>query len=168
MPRFRWVLGVLVLGLAVALFGVVPDEVSAAAGRGRCRATAFVTNLDGGTVSTIDVKTRTKHPTDIAVGGGPVGVAVTPDGKTAYVANQANGSVSTIDVKTRTKHRTDITVGSLAFGVAITPDGKTAFVTNNASGTVSTIDVKTRTKHPDDITVGLLPSRVAITPCRGD
>src|SRR5687767_749714 len=103
MRRFRCFRGVVVLALAGALVGVVPDEVSVAAGRSRCRTTAFVTNLDGGTVSTIDVKTRTKHPTDIAVGGGPVGVAVTPNGKTAYVANQASGTVSTIDVKTRTK-----------------------------------------------------------------
>jgi YVTN family beta-propeller protein len=40
--------------------------------------TAFVTNLYSNTVSTIDVKTRTKHPSDIPVGTGPVGVAFTP------------------------------------------------------------------------------------------
>jgi YVTN family beta-propeller protein len=38
--------------------------------------TAFVT-LSSGTVSTIDLKTRTKNPTDISVGSGP-GVAITP------------------------------------------------------------------------------------------
>jgi YVTN family beta-propeller protein len=78
-------------------------------------------------VSTIDVKTRTKDPTDIAVGSHPVRVAVTPDGKTAFVTNAGNGvspggdSVSTIDVKTRAKDPTDITVGSLPVAVAITP-----------------------------------------------
>jgi YVTN family beta-propeller protein len=41
-------------------------------------ATTFITNTYGDTVSTIDVKTRTKHPTDITVGTGPIGVAVTP------------------------------------------------------------------------------------------
>jgi YVTN family beta-propeller protein len=40
--------------------------------------TPFVTNAGSGTVSTIDVKTRTKNPTDIPVGMNPVGVAVTP------------------------------------------------------------------------------------------
>ena len=78
MRRFRWVLGVLVFGLSGALVGVVPDGVSAVAGRARCRPTAFVTNAIGGTVSTIDVKTRTKHPTDIPVGSRPFGVAITP------------------------------------------------------------------------------------------
>jgi len=39
--------------------------------------TAFVTKRSG-TVSTIDVKTRIKHPTDITVGSSPIGVAITP------------------------------------------------------------------------------------------
>jgi len=117
----RWVHGVVVLGLVVALVGVVPDGVSAAPARARCRPTVFVTNVRSGTVSTIDVKTRKKNPNDIAVGTFPFGVAVTPDGKTAFVANQGSGSVSTIDVKTRTKNPIDITVGSSPFGVAFTP-----------------------------------------------
>jgi YVTN family beta-propeller protein len=40
--------------------------------------TAFVANAASGTVSTIDVKTGAKHPTDIAVGSFPIGVEVTP------------------------------------------------------------------------------------------
>jgi YVTN family beta-propeller protein len=153
-----------VVGLAGVLVGVVPGGVAAVPARGRCLSTAFVLNIASDTVSTIDVKTRTKDPTDIPVGQSPFGVAITPDGKTAFVANGASGTVSTIDVKTRTKGPTDIPVGSGAFDVAITPDGKTAFVTNNASGTVSTIDVKTRTKNPADIPVGNYPRNVVITP----
>jgi YVTN family beta-propeller protein len=121
MPRFRWLLGAWVLGLSGALVGVVPDGVSAVAAKTRCPATAFVTNGFVGTVSTIDVKTRTKDPTDIPVGSGPAGVAVTPDGKTAFVANGPSGTVSTIDVKSRTKNPSDIAVGTEPFGVAITP-----------------------------------------------
>jgi YVTN family beta-propeller protein len=136
--------------------------------------TAYVTNADpgsalapsGDSVSTIDVKTRTKHPTDIPVGPLPLRVDITADGKTAFVTNNGSDSVSTIEVKTRTKHAADIPVGTDPTGVAVTPDGKTAFVTNQNSGTVSTIDVKTRTKHPTDIAVGEQPSPVAVTPCR--
>jgi hypothetical protein len=84
MRRSRSVLVVVVLGLVGAL--VVPSGASAAA-RGRCRPTAFVTNSMDGTVSTIDVKTRTKNPTDITDGPWPVDVALTPDGKTALVTN---------------------------------------------------------------------------------
>jgi YVTN family beta-propeller protein len=121
MPRFRWVRGVVVLGLAGALVGVVPDGVSAVTARKECRATAFVANRTSGAVSTIDVKTRTKNPNDIPVGPYPQVVAVTPDGKTAFVTNSLNGTVSTIDVKTRTTHPTDITVGSDPIVVAVTP-----------------------------------------------
>jgi YVTN family beta-propeller protein len=82
--------------------------------------TAIVPNTISGTVSTIDVKTRTKNPTDIAVSRTPFGVAVTPDGKTAFVANTGSATASTIDVKTRTKHPTGITVDSSPLEVAIT------------------------------------------------
>jgi YVTN family beta-propeller protein len=121
MPRFRCFLGVLVLGTSGALVGVVPDGAAAVAARSRCRATAFVANGLSGSVSTIDVKTRAKNPTDIPVGTNPIGVAITPDGKTAFVTNNARNTVSTIDVKTGTKNSTDIPVGSLPFGVAVTP-----------------------------------------------
>src|SRR5829696_3162712 len=124
MRRFGWVRGVVVLGLAGALVGVVPDGVSAVAGRAPCRATAFVTNALSASVSTIDVKTRKRNPTDIPVGTDPFGVAVTPDGKTVFVTNVSLGTVSTIDVKTRKRNPADIPVGPLPYGVAITPDGK--------------------------------------------
>jgi uncharacterized protein YycO len=74
MRRFRWIHGFLMLGLAGALVGVVPDGVSAVA-RSRCRATAFVAITANNTMSTIDAKTRTKHWTDIAVGANPLGKA---------------------------------------------------------------------------------------------
>src|SRR5215218_6603342 len=98
MRRFRCVRGVVVLGLAGVLVGVVPDGVSAVAGRARCRATAFTANTGSDSVSTIDVKTRTRNPTDITVGAAPLGLGITPDAKTAFVSNVTSGTVSTIDV----------------------------------------------------------------------
>jgi YVTN family beta-propeller protein len=152
---------------------ITPDGKTAVVVNGGGLATlATPPTTVGATVSTIDVKTRTKHPDDIPVAPFPLGVAVTPDGKTAFV-NGPSGMVSTIDVKSRTKHPADIPVGGGGAGVAVTPDGKTAVVVNAnvdpsdvQSGTVSTIDVKTRTKNPTDITVGRFPFQVAITPCR--
>src|SRR5262245_10150217 len=146
----RWVRGVVVLGLAGALVDAASDGVSAAPARARCRVTAFVTNALSASVSTIDVKTRTKDSSDIPVGVEPFGVAITPDGRTVFVANSILGTVSTIDVKTRTRHPDDMPVGTGPNRVAVTPNSKTAFVTNGLSGSVSTIDVKTRTKPPDD------------------
>jgi DNA-binding beta-propeller fold protein YncE len=92
--RFRWVLGLVVLGLAGALVGVVPTGVSAVPARKECRATAFVANAGSDSVSTIDVKTRTKHPTDMVVPNSG-GVAITPDGKTAFVTTNS-GTLSTL------------------------------------------------------------------------
>jgi YVTN family beta-propeller protein len=74
-----------------------------------------------GSVNSIPDPATRSHPTDIPVGTFPVGVAVTPAGKTAFVANVGSGTVSTIDVRTRTKHPTDIAVGNLPVGVAVTP-----------------------------------------------
>src|SRR5215510_14650010 len=98
----QWVRGVVVFGLAGAVVGVVPATgVSWAPARRRCRETAFVANVGSGTVSTIDVRTRTKDPRDIAVGASPFGVIATQNARDP----------------------TDIAVGSLAFWVAITPNG---------------------------------------------
>jgi YVTN family beta-propeller protein len=49
----------------------------------------------------------------IQVGGVPVAVAVTPDGKHAYVANQNGGYVSVIDTATNTVVETPIPVGAV-------------------------------------------------------
>jgi YVTN family beta-propeller protein len=59
--------------------------------------TAFIANRVSNTLSTIDVKTRTKHPTDITIGTVLNEVAVTPDGKTAFVPHHDGTAVSTID-----------------------------------------------------------------------
>jgi len=77
-------------------------------------------------VSTIDVKTRTKNPTDITVGPFPAGLAVSPDGKTVFVGLGNSNSVSTIDVKSKTKNPTDIPVGPNPAGMAVTPDARTS------------------------------------------
>jgi YVTN family beta-propeller protein len=74
-----------------------------------------------GTVSVIDVKTRTKYATDITVGAQPISLAVTPDGKTVFVVNYGSDTVSAIDVKTRTKDPTDIPVGAAPGAVSVTP-----------------------------------------------
>jgi YVTN family beta-propeller protein len=69
--------------------------------------TAFVTNAGSGSVSTIDVATRTKNPTDITVGSTPFGVAVTacrlgavvqPDGRTITLTGSAFTPSTTLSI----------------------------------------------------------------------
>jgi len=78
MRRFQSLRAVVVLGLAGALVGVVPDGLAATPARAGCRPTAFVANQGSGTVSTIDVKTRTTNPDDVIVGSNPFGVTIAP------------------------------------------------------------------------------------------
>jgi YVTN family beta-propeller protein len=81
-------------------------------------------------VFVVDVDTAFTDPDHavvdrITVGNGPLGIAITPDGRRAYVANSAFGStdVSIIDLEGEEPTRT-VKVGSRPFDVAASPDGR--------------------------------------------
>ncbi|MFJ9846064.1 IPT/TIG domain-containing protein [Kitasatospora sp. NPDC101155] len=98
----------------------------------------------------------------VPVGAGPIGIAITPNGRHAYVANNGDSTVSVIDTAFFT---TVATIPGLAgpVGVALGPSGTSAYVTNAGSGTVSVIDTATNTVTAT-ITVGANPIGVAVTP----
>jgi YVTN family beta-propeller protein len=128
----------------------------------------FIGGGGPGTVLVIDTATNTVVAT-VPVGSGPLGVAVTPDGKHAYVTNDNSNTVSVIDTVTNMVGTT-VTVGASPVGVAITPDGKQAYVANDTPslicsipGTVSVIATATNTVVAT-VTVGVCPSGVAVTP----
>ena len=77
------------------------------------------TGVVNNTVSVIDTATGVVSST-ITVGNGPVGPAVTPDGKHVYVANAGDNTVSVIDTATGTVSDT-IPVGRTPVRVAICP-----------------------------------------------
>ncbi|MHB9013749.1 MAG: beta-propeller fold lactonase family protein [Ignavibacteriaceae bacterium] len=96
----------------------------------------------------------------IEVGGRPLDIAVTPDGKFIYVANSILNEVQKIDTQT------DSVVNSLSGidtcrGIAVSPDGKFAYVTNVTSGTVTVIDLKTDTKIKI-LYVGRMPTSISV------
>jgi len=76
------------------------------------------------------------------VGGKPVDVKLTPDGRRFLVANQGLGGVSVVDPDTMTVTRF-IPTGSGAHGMAISRDTTHVYVTNRLAGTISRIDFKT-------------------------
>src|SRR5437667_594727 len=100
---------------------------------------AYVTSSSN-TVSVIDTASNTVVAT-VAVGSGPLGVAITPDGNRAYVANLFDNTVSVIDTAKKTVVAT-VALGNGPLAVAITPDGTRAYVTG---GPVSVIDTASNT-----------------------
>jgi YVTN family beta-propeller protein len=123
--------------------------------------TAYVANDGAGTLTPINTATNTPG-TPITVGGSPVGIAITPDGRTAYVGNYGSPAVTPIDTATNAVEP-GITIGNHPEVIAITPDGTTAYVTSTGVNWVTPIDIATNTSE-QSITVGDNPSGIAITP----
>ena len=70
----------------------------------------------------------------------PVGMALSPDGKTAYVGLGRANHVAAVDVATR-KVNGYALVGKRAWGVTVARDGKTLYVVNGMSDDMSLVDV---------------------------
>jgi YVTN family beta-propeller protein len=128
----------------------------------------YVTNFGnsgiGNTVSVID--TATKQVTTLtvgAVGAGPMGVAVSPDGTRLWVANSLAHTVAIVDTSTNTVVKT-IPLPSGAGYVAFSPDGHQAYITNgDATNTVTVINTANYTTA-GTITVGQKPGAIAFSP----
>jgi YVTN family beta-propeller protein len=122
----------------------------------------YVTDVGSGNVSVIDTASNAVAAT-IRVGGGPVGIAVTPDGKYVYVAN---GSVSVISTSNNTVIAT-VQAGYYPYGIAVTPDGKYVYVTTccafSTTNRVSVIETAHNTVIAT-IPVGVQPFGVGIIP----
>jgi YVTN family beta-propeller protein len=116
--------------------------------------------VTSGTVTPIATATNTAGA-PITVGRGPIGIAITPNGKTAYVTNYIADTVTPIATATNTAGA-PITVGRGPIGIAITPNGKTAYVTSFEPGVVTPIATATNTAGAP-ITVAD-PEAIAITP----
>jgi 40-residue YVTN family beta-propeller repeat len=136
-------------GNGIKPFGVAitPDE------------TLYVTNYLTNNVYAINPITNYCSP-PIQVGSGPLGVAITPNGKWVYVANSGSNNVSVIDTANKTVIDT-VNVGLHPYGVAVDYNGTKVYVTNQNSHNVSVIDTATNTvtatvnvtNHPKGITV---------------
>ena len=87
---------------------------------------AFTSNILGGSVSELDLVTRTAVRT-IPVGPRVEGIAVVPDGSAVWAGSNTNGTVSIIDTKTGTIVQT-LTGFSLPYRLAMSNDGTTAII----------------------------------------
>jgi YVTN family beta-propeller protein len=93
---------------------------------------AYVTSQGGG-VTVLD--TRTMKPlAQIAVGPGPRGLAITPDGRWLLTANQGSSDVSVVDTASFREVKR-IPVGKNVEFMRVSPDGRRALVTYEPSST---------------------------------
>ncbi len=121
----------------------------------------FVANFGSDSLSVIDTR-EDRVVATIAVGGGPVGVAISPTGE-VYVVNKKDSTLSIVDLETMS------VIGSVALGqdgepndVAVTPDGSLAVVTKSAGDTVSIVDTAQR-RVVQSFLAFKAPNRVAIS-----
>ncbi len=105
---------------------------------------AFVTNMQSGTVTALDLEKMTKIA-DLPAGKEPEGLAMTPDGRSLWVADRQSDMLHIFDVASL-KQTATIKTGSFPIRVAISPDGKTAVTSNLGDGALELFDVATRTK----------------------
>ena len=98
------------------------------------RSVAYVTQVDGGMVSVVDLASFEKL-TDIRTGAGAEGIAVAPDGE-VWVSNRAADSVSVIDPASREVVATLASAG-FPIRVVMTPDGNHVIVTNAKAANLS-------------------------------
>ncbi|MGH2594644.1 MAG: Kelch repeat-containing protein [Actinomycetota bacterium] len=114
-----------------------------------------------GTVVKVDVAHMRVVGT-VDVGGLPVDVKLSPNGKVFYVANQGTGGVSIVDPVSMRVVKF-ISTGNGAHGMAISRDTKQLYLTNRIAGTISVIDFSTRSVV-HTWTVGGSPDMVQVSP----
>jgi YVTN family beta-propeller protein len=104
---------------------------------------AYIPRSGNNLVSVLDTQTNTVVA-NIAVTGGPWGVATHPAGTRVYVPGQSSGTVAVINTATNTVIA-NVTVGSGPYHAAVSPDGTVVYVPNYGSASVSIISTASNT-----------------------
>jgi DNA-binding beta-propeller fold protein YncE len=125
---------------------------------------AYVTNLQGGIVTKINLSTF-KVAATLTVET-PHSIAIDPSNTYAYVTNYATGTLTKIDLSTFNLVGLPLECGDGCAGVAIASSGNIYVVnsTDGIDGTVTEIDRETFTTVGMARTVGSNPQRIAIDP----
>jgi len=118
----------------------------------------YVTNSFSDSVSVVNLETGAVER-EIAVGGAPVGVALSSDGAYAYVVNNGSGTVSVIDT-TGGNVFTQIPVGNDPWDVALTMDDAYGLVSNTADNNVAVINLRSL-QILSKVSVGNAPRGIA-------
>lgn len=167
----RWIRRALwgpVLILLVGPLAAIPGGSISSATTNAPANTVYVTNLNLDAVtaiSTVSARTTVVHGGPSTLNG-PLGIAISPDGRTAYVTNSNANSVTPLDLTTTPfSLKTPIRVGSGPAAIAIAPGGAIAYVSNFNSNTVTPINLATSPATPERaIPVGAGPWSIAVSP----
>lgn len=104
----------------------------------------------GNTVSVINTTTNTDI-SDITVGTGAVGIAISPDGTKVYAGG------NTLSVINTSNNIVINTIAANSYGVSVSADGNLVYTTNNTSNNVNVINTSTNTVSTT-VTVGSSPN----------
>ena len=124
---------------------------------------AYIANRTDGTVSIIDLASDTVLGNPIAVGNGPVGVALNPKRSRVYVTNSDDGTVSVIETSNNTVVGDPIVVGTSPLGMAVNPSGSRVYVANSGSQSVSVINATTNSVVGSPIAVPGMVRGIAVS-----
>ena len=112
-------------------------------------------------------------PATVEAGSGPIGIAISPNGKSVYAVNSVSETVSQYSRNTETGalsvSSSAIAAQANAHGIVVSPDEKNVYVTNYGSGTVSQYSRNTETGKlaalsPATVSAGGNPHDLAISP----
>lgn len=105
--------------------------------------TAYVSLIAAGLLLKIDLPSR-KIVQELAIGGSPAHIELTPNGGKAVVSNFSNqNAIHVIDLASFTEERKINNVFYNPHGMALLPDGRTLFTAGNVSDLLYRIDIST-------------------------
>jgi YVTN family beta-propeller protein len=124
--------------------------------------TLFTTNIRSNTVSIIERADR-DQPTQtlIAVGDGPEGLDLSPDGRELWVAHSRDGGISVIDTATKKVSYAFNASTKRSNRLKFAPDGRLVLVSDLGSGELVAIDARTRTER-SRVSLGRAPTGILI------
>jgi YVTN family beta-propeller protein len=124
----------------------------------------YTANVGSNTVTLIDrTGAMNWQETAIAVGKGPEGFDVTPDGKELWAAGSRDGSVSIIDIFAKRVTRTFNLQTKRSSRLRFTPDGRLALISDLDAGELLVLDRATR-RELKRVKLGKEPAGILIVP----
>ena len=126
----------------------------------------FTSNIRGNTVSIFDrggTAGEWTNASAVAVGRGPEGLDLSPDGKELWSAHSQDGGVSIIDVATRTVVATIDLKTKRSNRLKFTPDGARVLVSDLDTGELVVVDAKAR-KELARVALGRMVEGILVTP----